>query len=159
MKLTKSQVDEIFLSDKPTAALAQEYGVSTFTIRAIKRGRIHGDITGQYELLPTQPKTHRKILSDNLVRAIYEFSGTVRSLKLLFGVSKNVANNIKFGYTYKSITENLGVPGELRLHSLTWDDVCTIRASNLETKVLASLFGVSVGTINNIRSGRTRQFK
>lgn len=159
MKLNETQVIEIFLSEETTALLAAIYGVSTFTIRAIKRGHTRGDITGQLSFLPVQPKSRRPILSDEMVKGIFRYTGSLKTLKSLYGVSKSVANNIKFRHTYQSITEGLGDPGELRIHSLTWDDVCTIRASSLQSSVLADLFFVSPATINNIRAGRTRQFK
>jgi len=159
MKLTDDQIVEIYLSSDPTAKLAADYGVSTFTIRSVKKGRTRGDITGQYLMFPVQPRSHRKILTDDMVKEIYEFTGTLAQLNAIYGISKSVANNIKFGRTYASVTAQLGPPGELRLHSLTWDDVCTIRASTMETKLLASLFNVSESTVRNIRAGRTRQFK
>jgi hypothetical protein len=160
MRLSSNQVLEIFLSSESTAMLGLSYSVSESTIRAIKRKKSHADITGQLSLFPGRPlQSNRLILTDSQVLEIYKFSGTIAQLRAYFGISKRVATNIKFGHTYRSITRDLGVPGELRLHSLTWDDVCTIRASTLESSILAQLFFVTRGTINNIRSGRTRAFK
>jgi len=159
MRLKSDQIIQIYLSNLSTMELAMTYGVSTNTIRSIKRKRSHIDITGQLQLFPGRPKGNRHILDDQTVLDIYEATGTTRWFKEQFGVSKSVVQNIKFGRTYQAVTEGLGVPGEIRVHSLTWDDVCTIRASRLPTQTLVELFGVSAGTINNIKTGRTRSFK
>lgn len=159
MRLTPTQVFEIFVSEEKTVLLAAAYGVSESTIRSIKRRRSHPDQTGQFSLLPGRSRCNRHILDDATVEAIYYFSGSIKELKARFGVSKIVANNIKFGLTYKEVTEGLGFPGELKIHNLSWDDVCTIRSTVMDSASLAEIFGVSKGTINNIRSGRTRRMK
>ena len=159
MRLDHQKITDIFLSDKPTAELAEQYGVSTNTIRGIKRQRTHGNVTGQLNLLPTPTRSRRHILSDQTVRDIYNFTGSVAELKEKFGVSKQVATNIKFRLTYESVTEFLGDPGEIIIHGLTWDNVCAIRASSLPVFHIASIFRVSEGTVRNIQQGRTRRFK
>lgn len=159
MKLTPEQVFEIFISDELTSLLAVRHGVSTSTVRAIKRRRSHPGVTGQYELIPGRSRSNRYVLDDKTVREIYLASGTPKWFKSKFGVSKRVVSNIKFRQTYLGVTEDLGIPGEIQLYSLTWDDVCTIRASSLHTTELSQMFGVTRETINNIKSGRTRRMK
>lgn len=157
--LSRLDVEHIFQSTMSTVQLAAMYQVSTNTIRSIKRRKSHMDWTKHF-LVPGVPaQTNRKILDDSTVWAIYKFEGNTRELKQKFGVSKRVAMNIKFKITYASVTEGLGFPGEMKVHKLSWDDVCTIRASNLNTQILADLFGVSSSTVNNIIAGRTRNLK
>lgn len=157
--LSRPDVEQIFQSTMSTAWLAKAYRVSTNTIRSIKRRRTHSEWTKHILAPGVAPNTNRKVLDDATVWAIYKFTGNTKDLKQQFGISKKVAMNIKFQITYSSITQGLGPPGELKVHKLTWDDVCTIRASNLGSSVLAELFGVSTGTVNNIISGRTRNLK
>ena len=156
--LSQTDVEHIFQSTMTTLQLSSMYGVSTNTIRSIKRRRTHTSITDKFALVG-KANSNRAILPDQVVREIFLFSGNSIQLKSKFGVSKKVAMNIKFGYTYSSVTSSLGYPGEIRVHKLTWDDVCTIRASSMSAQILSELFDVSVGTINNIRTGRTRKFK
>ena len=160
-KLTQGEVIEIFTSTQSTSMLSALYSVSTNTIRSIKRRRSYIGITQRYDLLPTVPKLSSKkpILDDHTIQEIFYFSGTIRELKDRFGISKKVANNIKFGITYSSVTVEFDNPGELKIHSLSWDDVCSIRASSLSSFTLSLLFKVSVSTIANIKAGRTRKFK
>jgi hypothetical protein len=163
-KLSEQQVIEIFLSEEPTSIIAAVYGLSTNSVRSIKRRHTYQEITQQRELFPSvqKVKTRKPILDDDTVIAIYKFTGSISKLKEKFGVSKKVAQNIKFGFTYRSITEeirNIRPPGEIKLHSLTWDDVCAIRASSLSQSILASLFNVSNTTISNIKLEKTRKFK
>lgn len=163
-KLSEQQVIEIFSSSESTSIIAAIYGVSTNTVRSIKRRHTYREITQQRELFPNpqRVKTKKPILDDETVIEIYKFSGSISALKQNFGVSKKVAQNIKFGFTYRSITEeirNTCPPGEIKLHSLTWDDVCAIRASSLSQSILASLFNVSNTTISNIKLEKTRKFK
>jgi hypothetical protein len=160
MKLTTQEILDIFFAPESTAILAAVFGVSENTVRSIKRRRSHANITGQLSFFPGKAKSNRHILDDTTVCEIYQFSGSIKQLKKRFGISKAVANNIKFRYTYREVTESINeLPGEIKLHKLSWDDVCTIRASNVETEVLAEIFNVSKSTINNIRSGRTRLLK
>lgn len=160
MKLSTQDVLDIFDSPESTEMLALAYDVSTNTIRSIKRRRSHRHITTQIETSAGKSRGNRHILDDQTVRRIYHFSGTIKELKNTFGVSKSVANNIKFRYTYREVTEGInGAPGELKLHKLSWDDVCSIRAVTVPSDVVALMYGVSVGTINNIRNGRTRVLK
>lgn len=160
MKLTEYEIAMIFITEEPTRVLAAKYKVSTHTIRNIKRRRVHTDVTGQYSLFPKSKRQgNRHILPDEDVLYIYRYAGSLSRLKLKYGISKRVAMNIKFRHTYVGVTENEGPPGELRVHKLTWDDVCSIRGSLLESSVLAELFGVTKSTINNIRAGRTRKLK
>ncbi len=157
--LVRSDVEKIFESSLSTTVLAQTYGVSTNTIRSIKRRRSHTQWTSHLLVPGIARKSNRHILDDETVWAIYKFTGNTKDLKYRFGISKKVAMNIKFQITYSSVTQGLGPPGELKVHKLTWDDVCTIRASNLGSAVLAGLFGVSTSTVNNIIAGRTRTLK
>lgn len=156
--LSQRQVEEIYVSPLRTSILAAIYGVSTHTIRAIKRQQTHASVTaglvrGEYT------RGNRRILDDATVIEIYKFSGTPKELFEKYRVSKKVAMNIKFGFTYSSVTAGLGFPGEFRLHKLTWDDVCSIRAVNGHTGWLSDTFGVSESTIRNIIAGRTRTLK
>lgn len=157
--LTQADVEFIFQSTMTTSQLAHAYSVSSNTIRSIKRRRTYTAYTSKFLVAGSPKLTNRKILDDATVWAIYKFEGNTLQLKQKFGVSKRVAMNIKFKLTYSSVTEGIGYPGEMKVHKLSWDDVCTIRASNLASSVLAELFGVSVGTVNNIMAGRTRKLK
>lgn len=157
--LSDKQVEDIFLSEDKTADIAARHGISTNSVRAIKRRETHQDVTRLFPQPGRHMSTNRPILDDATVRAIYEFTGNPQELKAKFGISKRVAMNIKFRITYSGHSGITGLPGEIKLYKLTWDDVCTIRASSLSSAVLAELFGVSKSTINNIRSGRTRTLK
>lgn len=157
MKLTESQIIDIYVSESPTEALARKHGVSTHTVCAIKRGHAHGRLTTN--LVPGRAPSTRHILSDQTVKEIYLFSGTISEFHMRWGVSKRVVENIKFKQTYTAQTENLGMPGEIVIHSLAWDDVCDIRASSDSVNELAEFYGVSRKTIYNILSGTTRSLK
>jgi IS30 family transposase len=159
-RLTDSQVLFAYVADLPTSEIATILNVSTHTIRGIKRGTYHNGLVRSVTAGPPgKAKSRRHILSQDDILFIYRFSGTLRDLKQAVGVSKRVAMNIKFRQTYSRVTANEGAPGELRIHKLTWDDVCAIRGSSLSSSVLSQLFFVTVGTINNIKAGRTRALK
>lgn len=157
MRLTESQIIDIYISERPTEALAREFAVSTHTVCSIKRGHSHARITEK--LVPGRAPSTRHLLSDRTVREIYELSGTISEFHMRFGVSKRVVENIKFKQTYTAQTEGLGDPGEIILHSLAWDDICDIRASSESVNELAKFYGVTRKTIYNILSGTTRSLK
>lgn len=157
-KLTDREIEDIFLSEDRTDLLAERFGVSNSTINSIKRQNSHREITlnlGE----PGFPKnSKRKPLTPSMVKSIFEFRGSASQIKEKFGVSIEVARNIKYGNTYYHITCDLGDAGEIIIHGLDWDDVCEIRSSDQPAAVLADHFDLTVQTIYNIRNERTRKF-
>lgn len=100
-----------------------------------------------------------KKLDNDTVMKIYYFSGTAAEIQEKFGCSLRVARRIKFGQTYGDVTQYLDDPGEIRLHSLTWDDVCEIRASDQPASYFCKKYGITKETVYNIRNEKTRKYQ
>lgn len=100
-----------------------------------------------------------KKLPSSIVEQIYKFSGTLSEIQDKFGCSARVAKRIKLGETYFELTQFFESPGEIRLHQLTWDDICDIRASDESAPFVAKQFGITKETVYNIRNGKTRKYK
>lgn len=100
-----------------------------------------------------------KKLKPQLVKDIYFFTGTAQEITEKFKVSVRVAKRIKYGQTYIDVTYPFGTAGEIKIHKLTWDDVCEIRASDLPSKDLANKFKITKESIYNIKNGKTRKYK
>jgi hypothetical protein len=158
-KLTKNDVIDIFKSDLASKDIANRFDISITTVNDIKSRKNYKSFTvgiGQ----PGQPKnTKKRILTSDVVEQIYYFSGSAQEIKNKFGCSIKVARNIKFGRTYQAITANLGVAGEIRIYSLTWEDICDIRSSDDAVPNLAKHYKVTAETIRNIQAGKTRKYQ
>lgn len=100
-----------------------------------------------------------KKLDKDTVKQLYYFSGTAAEIKEKFGCSVRVAKRIKFGQTYEEITQFFDSPGEIKLHKLTWDDVCDIRGSDYPASHYCQKYGITKETVYNIRNGKTRKYQ
>lgn len=159
-KFTESDVRDIFLSCDKTTTLAKKYSVSTSTIKDIKRQTYYKNITDNLGP-PGYHQTLRRIpINDETVKDIFYFSGTAKDFKTKFNCSLQVARNIKFGVTYQKITAALpGEAGEIKIHKLTWDDICDIRESDEPIKNIAEQYGITKETVYNIRNEKTRKYQ
>lgn len=159
-RLTIEQVIEIYRSTESKEILTRIYNISNGIINGIKGKRYYRSITDTLDELAGKCKGDKKIpLSKEVIEDIYYFEGTVKELKEQFGVSVTLARNIKTGHTYKNITKNLGNPGGIKLHGLTWNDVVEIRKSSESNKILSNYYGVSPNTISSIRNMKTRLYR
>lgn len=100
-----------------------------------------------------------KKLSNKIVSDVYFFTGTVQEINKKFGVSARVAKRIKYGQTYTDITFSFGEAGEIKIHKLTWDNICDIRSSDESASNIAKKYGITKETVYNIKNGKTRKYK
>ena len=159
-KLTDEQVILIYYSSDTAHQIQQQYNVGNDTIYGIKNQRYYRNITKYITELPgTCSGSNGRFIPNEIIVAIFLFSGTAKEYKDKFNVGIQVVKNIKFRYTYKNITQHLSDFGEIRVNKLTWNEVCSIRASDLSTKSLAEQYNISGETVRNIQSNKTRTFK
>lgn len=158
-KFTQDQVIEIYYSTDKTADIATKFQVSTGTIKDIKRKTYYRSITENFGPPGYHSSLKRIPLSDDIIKEIYYFSGTAKDFKEKFNCSVSVARNIKFGKTYSRVTLPLiGEAGEIKIHNLTWDEICEIRSSDDSCAKLGKQYKVHPETIRNIRNGKTRNY-
>lgn len=158
-KLDKNQVMGVYLSESKTSDIADLYNISVTTVNDIKGKRVYTEFLEEFDCPPGRyPHTNRQIFDSDTVRDIFYFSGTAQEIKEKFGCTARVARNIKFGKTYQDITEKLDGAGEIKIYGLTWDEICDIRASDIQVPSLARRYKVSPETIRNIKANRTRKY-
>lgn len=159
-KITKDQVLEIYYSCDSTKDLSERFSISSPQILGIKRKRYHKNILKDIQEPPGfNHNARRKPLTDETVKEIFIFSGTIKQFKEKFDISITAVRNIKNRITYENITKNMENPGEIIIHKFTWDQVREIYISKESAKILAERYNVSTTTIYDIRNGKTRNWK
>lgn len=158
-KLTEAQVLEIYHAEDTSESLVKKYKISKNQIHAIKRKRQYRDIVANIAALPGKVggkhKT-RTIYPDDIVEKIFSKEGNYDYFREQFGATRNVVLNIKRRKSFKSITVNLGNPGQVVRYKFTNDDLTDIRESVGSTGQLAEKYNVCDKTIQRIRNGIAR---
>ena len=159
-KLTCQQVLEIYRSEQAISEIVEYYSISASQVLSIKRRKSYIDILDDVqEPAGRDPNSSRVYLTDQQVRDVFLYTGSVKDFKEVFGISIQIARSIKNRLRYKDVTCDLGDPGEIKLHKLTWDDVVNIRQSLKSEAELAKQYGVHPETVINIKLRKTRRFK
>lgn len=89
------------------------------------------------------------------IQKIFKDEGDFAYFKKKYGVSRKQVIGIKYHWTYKEITKNLGKPGYIRRYGLTSQEIIDIRESNLDIAELSKKYNVTRQTIRNIKNKNT----
>ena len=139
-KLNEQQVVEIYHAIKSIKELAVLYNISQTQILFIKNKKSYKNITKDINELPgaSVGKTlTRVIIPADIVKKIFLDSGTFEYFAKKYKTTNVTLKSIKSKKTYKSITENLGEPGEIITYKLSNTDINNIKQSNLSLTELA----------------------
>jgi len=96
------------------------------------------------------------VLTEDVVMAIYHSTETHLSLARTYRIAPTTVKNIRAGRTWTHVTAPTGTPKESRRRAAVTEDVALAIYHSTETyQSTAQTYGVSIATVNNIRSGRT----
>lgn len=160
-KFTNDEALSIYHSCEHIDDLAKKYGVSRANIIDIKRKKYYRSVTHDIDVLPghNPADTGRGKefpIPVDMIPLIYTESGTYEYFYNTYRATRSVVISIKKRKKFKYLTSDLGVPGEIRRYKLTNSDLMYIHETDTSSDVLAEKFGISEGTVNNIRTGFTR---
>lgn len=146
------------------AAVAERFGVSVQTVRAIKSGKrgaaaIDDELRARMQAACTTPVLDES--SARAIMAVLESGRPGRSIASEFGVSPSMVSAIKHGRAWASLDPTLrdrlaGSPRQGK--ALVVSQVADLKRRLLDgasLRAVASEFGVSASTVRSIAVGRT----
>lgn len=151
--LKESQVCEIYMSNKSSKELSNEYNVSAGTINSIKSRKSWQKVTAKLEKGETLLENQRNnMFSYSDIYEIYTANNTNKQLSKQYGCSESTIRSIRNGNSYGSITTDFK-KGE-NLNRLTEQQVRSIYLSNGTYKSISEYFNISISTVSSIKNGK-----
>lgn len=149
IKLTPSQILEIYQSVEPHKIIAERFKMSTSNVSAIQTGRTWQEITEGYK----PPKRDYLKLTPARALEIYKSKEPLKKLAKRFEVTSCTISSIKTKRIWREATKGHGKPG-ITHRKLSRLQIVKIYKSIEPPKKIAKRFRIHTSTVSAIKTGR-----